>query len=75
MKSLAVCVLLLTAEPLSENQAPKIICYPQKKVTQTAENLAIHSALNFRFGHHSIRQTNQMLTRTQTHTAPTHIDT
>lgn len=57
MKPFGVCVCIATtAEPLSENQAPKIICYPvsTQKVAQTAENLAIHSALNFRFGHRSL---------------------
>lgn len=42
--------VILTTEPLSENQAPKIIFHPQKKYkTQIAENLAIHFALKFRF--------------------------
>lgn len=35
-------------EPLSENQALKIIFYPQKRI-QIAENLAIHFVFNFRF--------------------------
>lgn len=71
MKPFAVCVsvyvcVTITAEPLSENQAPKIICYPQKKeVAQTAENLANHFALSFRFGHRiPVAQTNRILTRT-----------